>query len=165
MATFATVLNRFFDKGMERRIEAGRIVDASIRVRAFANEDIYFYVKRIDNSRVVRQNDPVERGACWKMIGSAVGAAVLLVGVLLPSAYSLMAGYTIQSYKQEQQRLITERAALELQESALLSPARMEELARTQQFVDPGPQNVVYLDGQDGSQVARNEAGSDVATK
>jgi hypothetical protein len=43
-----------------------------------------------------------------------------------------------------------------LKEAELLSPARMEELARDQQFVDPPPQKVVYLDGQGDAQVAQN---------
>jgi cell division protein FtsL len=117
------------------------------RVPVFANDDIYFFVKHVDNSRVVRAEDPEARGACWKMIGSVVAAAVLLVAVLLPSAYSLLAGYQVQSLKVEAERLETEHASLELKEAALLSPARMEELARMQQFIDPAPDKVVYLDG------------------
>ena len=66
--------------------------------------------------------------------------------MLLPSAYGLLAGYQIQSLRQESQRLAAEQASLELQEAQLLSPARMEELAREQQFIDPPAQKVVYLD-------------------
>ena len=124
---------------------------ASARVRSFANEDILFYVKRIDNSRVVRQADPTARGRALKLAGSVFGAAVLLIGVLLPSAYGLLAGYQIQTLRQEGNRLATERASLELEESKLLSPARMEQLAREQQFIDPAPQKVVYLEGPRGS--------------
>src|SRR4051812_17601185 len=128
MATIATVLNRFFDKTLERADHAGSIADASVRVRPFANEDIYLYIKRIDNSRVVREADPAASGTCWKLFGSVVAASVLLIGVLLPSAYGLMAGFTIQSLRVEGQRLATERATLELDEAALLTPARMEHL-------------------------------------
>jgi len=78
------------------------------------------------------------------------------VAVLLPGAYSLLAGYQVQTLRQEARRLANERASLELQEAELLSPARMEELARIQQFVDPPPQKVVYLDGQGDPQVAQN---------
>lgn len=126
--------------------ETQRVVDGSTRVRSFANEDIYFFVKRIDNSGVVREADPRARGTCWKVAGSVVAAVVLLVGVLLPGAYSLLAGYQIQSLRQESQRLATEQASLELQEAQLVSPARMEELAKEQQFIDPPAQKVVYLD-------------------
>jgi cell division protein FtsL len=128
----------------------------AVPIRCFANDDIYFHVKRIDNSRVVRQVDPQTRGVCWKMIGSVAAAAVLLIGVLLPSAYGLLAGYQIQTLKAESRRLANEQASLELEEAKLLSPERMEQLAREQQFTDPEPQRVVYLDSAHGPAVAMN---------
>src|ERR1700722_19657889 len=129
MATLANVYSRFFDKGSERASKA-HVVDTSIVVRAFANEDIYFFVKRIDNTGVVREADLKARGTCWKLIGSVVAAVVLLVAVLLPGAYSLLAGYQVQSLREEGQRLEAEQASLELQEAQLITPARMEQLAR-----------------------------------
>ena len=151
MATLANILNKmpfhkFFSPSATRTAEQARAARGDCRVPTFANDDIYFYVKRIDNSRVVRAQDPTAGGACWKMIGSVVAAAVLLVAVLLPSAYSLLAGYQVQALRQEAQNLESEYAALELQEASLLSPARMEELARIQEFVDPAPDKVVYLE-------------------
>ena len=154
MATLATVYSRFFTASAERK--AAPRMESSVPVPLFPNEDIYFFVKRIDNSRLVRQADPQARGDCWKMIGSAGVAAMLLIGVLLPSAYGLLAGYQIQSLKEEGKLLATEQASLELREAKLLSPARMEELARMQQFVDPEAQKVVYLDSKNGSAVAMN---------
>ena len=156
MATLAMMYSRLFDRRFERASDQP-VVDASIRVRAFANEDIYFFVKRIDNSRVVRQADPKARGICWKLIGTAGAAVVLLIGVLLPSAYGLLAGYQIQALRQEGQRLTNEQASLELEEAQLLSPARMEQLALMQQFIDPPSQNVVYLDSKNGSLAMNKE--------
>lgn len=149
MATLAMMYNRLVSRGFERD-QAPRTGGAATRVPMFANEDIYFYVKRIDNSRVVRESDPKARGTCWKLIGSVGLAVVLLIAVLLPSAYGLLAGYQIQSLRQEGDRLATEQASLEVKESNLLSPARMEELARMQQFIDPPSQKVVYLDSKTG---------------
>jgi hypothetical protein len=148
--TVATLVERLFGPSLEREQKASP-VDASVRVPAFANEDIYFHVKRIDNSGVVRQSDPKARGTCWKLIGSVGAAVLLLIGVLLPSAYGLLAGYQIQALRQESQKLENEQASLELQEVQLLSPARMEELARMQQFIDPPSQKVVYLESKAGS--------------
>jgi len=156
MATLATALDKLFENQMKRTGSAAYAGQARTPVRPFANEDIFFHVKKIDNSRVVRAADPQARQDCWKMIGSVVMAAVLLVAVLLPGAYSLLAGYQIQALRQEAHKLANERASLELKEAELLSPARMEELARDQQFVDPPPQKVVYLDGQGDAQVAQN---------
>jgi hypothetical protein len=126
-------------------------------LRGFANEDIYFFVKRIDNTRVVREADPKARGTCWKLIGSVVSAVVLLIFVLLPSAYGLLAGYQIQSLRQEGERLATEQTSLELAAAQLLSPQRMEELARIQQFIDPPAQKVVYLENAQSGTVAMNK--------
>jgi hypothetical protein len=156
MATLADVWSRLIANGIERGGQAVRGMDTSTRVRPFANEDILFYVKRIDNTGVVRAADPAARGICWKLIGSMVGAVVLLIGVLLPSAYGLLAGYQIQSLREENQRMAAEQASLELQESRLLTPARMEQLAREQQFIDPAPQRVVYLEGQGQGTLAMN---------
>jgi cell division protein FtsL len=161
MATLANIYSRMFvradEHATERATDGSRRNDpsGSNKVRNFANEDIYFFVKRIDNSGVVREADAKARGTCWKLIGSVVAAVVLLVGVLLPGAYSLLAGYQIQELKQESQRLLNEQASLELQEAALVSPARMEELAKEQQFIDPPAQKVVYLDK--GSSLALNK--------
>jgi hypothetical protein len=149
MATLAAVYARLFTTGAERK--AAPRLESSIPVPVFPNEDIYFFVKRIDNSRVVRAADPESRGTCWKLIGTAGLAVVLLIGVLLPSAYGLLAGYQIQSLRQEKLRLTNEEASLELKEAQLLSPERMEELARLQQFIDPPSQKVVYLDAKGGS--------------
>jgi hypothetical protein len=152
MATLANMFHWLFERseGASARTQHAT-PDSSSRVRAFANEDIYFFVKRIDNTGVVREADPRARGTCWKLIGSVGAAAVLLIGVLLPGAYSLLAGYQIQVLKQEQSRLINEQSSLEIQASQLLTPARMEQLAKEQQFIDPPSQKVVYLDSKGGS--------------
>jgi len=156
MATLATAYSKVFTRDAAGHSSVSR-TNTVKPLRAFANEDIYFYVKRIDNSRIVRQVDPRAGGVCWKTIGSVGAAALLLICVLLPSAYGLLAGYQIQSLRGEAQRLAGEQASLELQEAKMLSPARMEELARQQQFVDPEPAKVVYLDSKDGSSLALNQ--------
>ena len=116
-------------------------------VPRFPNEDVYLYVKHMDNSHVFREVDPAARKTCWRLIGSSFAFAVLLIGLLLPQLNRMMAGYRMEALRQERQRLELDRASLELAETKLLSPARLEELARVQRFVDPAPEAVVYLDG------------------
>ena len=41
------------------------------QLRALPHESVFFYCKRIDNSRLVRESDPKSRGACWSAIGAA----------------------------------------------------------------------------------------------
>jgi hypothetical protein len=155
MATLA-MLDRFTTaNGASGDSSRTRVLDSEQRyaVPQFPNEDVYLYVKHIDNSRVLREADPAARKACWRLIGSSFAFAVLVIGLLLPSLNRMMAGYRMEALRQERQRLELDRASLELAETKLLSPARLEELARTQRFVDPAPEAVVYLDANKSDQI------------
>ena len=155
MATLA-MLDRFTTaNGASGDASRTRVLDSEQRyaVPQFPNEDVYLYVKHIDNSRVLREADPAARKACWRLIGSSFAFAVLVIGLLLPSLNRMMAGYHMEALRQERQRLELDRASLELAETKLLSPARLEELARMQRFVDPAPEAVVYLDANKSDQI------------
>jgi hypothetical protein len=117
-----------------------------MELRALPHEDVFFYCKKIDNSRLVRDTDPQARGACWGAIGAACLAVALLTGVLAPSVASTLAGYKMEALRAEERRLLDERRTLELQEAALLSPGRLEKLARNQNLVTPQSGQVVRLD-------------------
>lgn len=149
MATLATIFDRVMGtKSIAPAAPRLRMLEDAdpYGIPAFANDDVFFYMKRIDNSRVVRESDPAARNACWRMIGTSFAVAAVVIGLLLPTLYGLIAGYRLESLRQERARLNLDRAALELQESKLMSPARLEELAKIQRFVDPAPQKVVYLE-------------------
>jgi cell division protein FtsL len=124
------------------------------QLRALPHEDVYFYCKRIDNSRLVREADPQARGACWSTIGAAVAILALLTGVLAPSAANTLAGYRLEELRAEERRLVNERRSLELQEAELLSPARLERYAKERDLTAPSPNQVVRLDGKGEGAVA-----------
>jgi len=154
MATLATRLDRFAASRDGRDAQPRVLANEDpYQVPAFPNEDVYLFVKRIDNSRVLREADPAARKICWRLIGSSFAFAAIVIALLLPSLNRLMAGYKMEALRQERQRLELDRAALELQETKLLSPARLEELARMQRFVDPAPEAVVYLEGNKSDQI------------
>jgi hypothetical protein len=152
MATLATRLDRHAaDYGDARR---GVLANEDpFGVPAFPNEDVFLYVKHIDNSRVLREADPAARKIAWRMIGSSLAFALIVIALLLPSVNRLMAGYKMEALRQERQRLELDRAALELAESKLLSPANLERLAKIQRFVDPAPEAVVYLESNKSDQI------------
>ncbi|MBI1899425.1 MAG: hypothetical protein HYZ57_12455 [Acidobacteria bacterium] len=160
MATLANwnFLNRFSAAAAAQAVPqtARAEVNHACRLRALPNEDVYFFVKRIDNSRVVRQADPRAHAQSWKVLGATCLAALLLMGTLLPSAYGLFASYQLHKLQQEQQRLITEQGRLEIQEANLLSPQRLQELADMQEFIDPTPERVIYLPPKEDGSLALN---------
>ena len=115
------------------------------KLRALPNDDVYFYVKRIDNSRVVRQADPQAKGQCLSAIGATCVLAVLAGSVMAPKLGAVLAGYKIQQLRQEQATLHEEKRALEVDEAVLMSPARLDELAQKQKLNRPGFGQVVHL--------------------
>ena len=115
-------------------------------LRALPHEDVFFYSKRIDNSRLVREADPQARGACWSAICAASVALVLLTSLLAPSVAGTLAGYKLESLRAQEQKLLTERRVLELQEAALLRLDRLEKLARAQNLVAPRSEQIVHLE-------------------
>ncbi len=153
MASIAGILDRFaLTRGYDQTASrAGAGNDQPFRIRAIAHEQIYFFAKRIDNSRVVRAADPRAGKIAWRSIGSCFTGAVIVVALLLPGLYGMMEGYKIEALRQEKQRLLADRSVLELKEAKLVSSDRLERLALKQRFIDPGPEKIVYLPGDEGA--------------
>jgi len=119
MATLATILDRFITaKSLDQAPPRSRVLEHEdpFEVPAFPNEDVYFYVKHINNSHVLREADPAARKTCWKLIGSSLTIATLVIGLLLPGLYGLVAGYRLEALRQEKDHLMLDRANLEYQE-------------------------------------------------
>jgi hypothetical protein len=153
MATLATILRRFDSETMSPvAAKSQRAEPDPYRLRELPNEDIFFYVKRVDNSRLVREADPRTRRQCWSAIGAACAVVLLLTAILMPGVANTMAGYKISELKAEEQRLLDERRVLELEEARLVSPVRLQELARQRALAPPASDQVVHLDpARDGS--------------
>lgn len=149
MASLATIVRGFV--GTREEIELMHVSvrprTESCRLRPVANEDVYLFVKKIDNSAVVRAVDPAARKASLRAVATGFALAMLVIAGLFPAAYNTMEGYHIQQLRQEQEQLKQERAGLDLVEAKLLSPENLNRMADSLKLVDPAPQQVQYLDG------------------
>ncbi|HLK68208.1 MAG TPA: hypothetical protein VKU19_32465 [Bryobacteraceae bacterium] len=123
-------------------------------LRALPQEDVFFYCKKIDNSRLVREHDPKAHASCWSAVGGAAVVLALLGGVLFPNVASTLAGYKLESLRAEERRLLDEKRELELQEAERLGPQRLEQLAQKRNLVTPGKGQVFHLDGKTDGAVA-----------
>ncbi len=157
MATIAGILDRFsLSRAYDQAVSQTRAGDDQpFRIRAIAHEQIYFFAKRIDNSRVVRQAEPRAGKIAWRSIGSGFTGAVILVAVLLPALYGMLEGIQLETLRKERQRLIADRSVLELRETQLTSSDRLERLAFEQHFIDPDPQSIVYVSGKPDGTLAQ----------
>ena len=62
-----------------------------------------------------------------------------------------MDGYKLEELRAEQRRLLDEGRALELQQAELLSPERLEKLAKGQNLITPAADQVFHLEPPDGT--------------
>lgn len=108
------------------RTDAQVEMDDPFEIRAFPCEDIFFWTKNIDNSRVEQRRDPRFLGRVWRMVTAAVFVVVLGIGYGVPNAYRLLAGVEIQGLETELARLDARRQQLSVQYSAMRSPAVLE---------------------------------------
>jgi hypothetical protein len=148
MATLGTFVNRFV--GVRDLAEAPSAIwtrTETPRLRPLANEDVYLFVKRIDNGSVVRVMDPAARRARSNTMATGFLAAMLIIAGLIPTAYNIMSGFTLQTLRADQARLQEDRARLDRTEGFLLSDDHLRALAKRLKMSEPLPQQIQTLEG------------------
>ena len=158
MATLATWVNRF--AGVKELAGVAPAVwtrTESPRLRPIANEDVYLFVKRIDNTAVARAADPAARTARSRTMATGFVAALLVIAGLVPMAYNTTAGFTLDHLRGEQSQLKQEMAKLQVSEAQLVSVDRLTQLAKTLKMSEPAPQQVETLQGPAAKTEARNQ--------
>jgi hypothetical protein len=142
MASLATIVRGFV--GVREELDlmnvAVRPRTESCRLRPLANEDVYLFVKRIDNTAVVRAVDSAARRTSLGVVATGIAMAMFVIAGLFPAAYNTMEGYHIQQLRQE-------RASVDFQQAKLLSQDNLNRLASRLKMVDPAPQQVQFLEG------------------
>jgi len=117
----------------------------SFQLRPLPSEDVYFFTKKIDNSRIVREADPAARRRAWQAGVKGAAVAGLLIMLLMPRALEMVAGYRIHALATEHDRLVNQTKVVELEEAQLRSPERLQQLAGTLHLTNPDPKRVVML--------------------
>src|SRR5438270_5585476 len=108
--------------------------------------EIYF-AKAIDNSRLVKVEDP-RRSREMKHFGFALGCLFLLVFTYAWQHFKAIEyGYRIESAKRELTSLTEMNHALRLEDASLRDPERIDVLARRMGLVPPAPGQVIRMDG------------------
>lgn len=105
-----------------------------------------FFAKRIDNSRVVRFNDPQRAREIRIMV---VAASIFFAVFLIYSWQHFRAieyGYKIEAQRVQRDRLAEDNAKLSLQQAQLLAPERIDVLAKKMGLAAPHAGQVVPLE-------------------
>jgi cell division protein FtsL len=107
--------------------------------------EVYF-TKGIDNSRLVKVDDP-GRGREMKLFGGALGCLFLLVMLFAWQHFKAIEyGYRIESLRAQRNSLLEENRALNLEDASLRAPERIDVLARQMGMEPPQAGQVIRMD-------------------
>jgi cell division protein FtsL len=128
---------------------AAAVIQAAPRIRRQpcwnGTPEIYF-AKLIDNSRLVKVEDP-KRSREMRQFGVALGCLFVLVMTYTWQHFKAVEyGYKVESLKAQRDGLLEESHALRLEEASLRSPDRIDKLARDFGMQPPQAGQVIRMD-------------------
>ncbi len=107
--------------------------------------EVYFH-KAIDNTRLVKLDDPIRKRE-MRMFTIAMSVIFVLCTVYVWQHFrAIEYGYNIEAAKQERDRLIDEKRELQLREAELKDPQRIDKLAKSQGFDVPHAGQIQQMD-------------------
>ncbi len=117
-----------------------------------------FFTKHIDNSRIVKADDP-ERKREMRMFSAAMSVLFLLVMVYVWQHFSAIeVGYKIEAQKHQVEELREQNRQLRLSEAQLTEPGRIDRMAHQLGLDTPEPGQVVRNDAVTGGPVVAEVA-------
>src|SRR5580700_5381472 len=123
----------------------GAVPDTGRRSIWTGTPEIYFS-KAIDNSRLVKVEDP-RRNREMKQFGTALACLFLLVFTYAWQHFrAIEYGYQIESAKRELNELTEMNRALLLEDASLRDPERIDVMARRMGLVPSEPGQVIRMD-------------------
>jgi hypothetical protein len=121
-------------------------IPAARRDTFFTGTPEIYFAKAIDNSRLVKVEDP-GRNREMKQFGTALACLFLLVFTYAWQHFrAIEYGYQIESAKRELNNLSEMNRALRLEDASLRDPERIDVLARRMGLVPSEPGQVIRMD-------------------
>ena len=131
-------------------VRNGELFDAQRRARRGPTPEVFF-TKHIDNSRIVKADDPVRRRE-MRTFTAVMSVLFLLVMVYVWQHFSAIEiGYRVESQKQQVEQLREDNRQLRLSEAQLSDPGRIDKMARQLGLDSPQPGQVVRPNGGDSN--------------
>lgn len=106
----------------------------------------FYFVRRIDNSRLVKEADPVRVRQMRQFCAAIVMLFSLWMVYGLQHFYAIEGSYRVESEKQALDQLREENRQLHLAQAGLTQPARIDLMARQLGLAAPQPGQVIHPD-------------------
>jgi hypothetical protein len=131
--------------GKEAAEARGRRELHEARLRALPREEIFLYVKPIDNTRVrcLEARHELASSAAASLVTLAL--VIGLIAALAPSSVVLLCSHRIEELKQERDALLNRQRIAISREAELVSPPKLHEYSAEKHFIAPPPQALVFV--------------------
>lgn len=106
-----------------------------------------FFAKHIDNTRLVKADDPERRREMRHFAGVMSMLFVLVMVYVWQHFLAIEIGYKVEAQKQQVEQLREENRQLRLSEAQLTDPERIDKIAKQLGLNAPQPGQVVRPDG------------------
>ncbi len=119
-----------------------------------------FFAKHIDNSRIVKADDP-ERRREMRSFAAVMGMLFVLVMVYVWQHFTAIeVGYQVEAQKQQVQQMQEQNRQLRLSEAQLTDPGRIDRMAKQLGLDAPQPGQVIRPEGGDANAPVVASAGT-----
>lgn len=113
-----------------------------------------FFTKHIDNSRIVKADDP-ERRREMRVFAGVMSILFLLVMIYVWQHFSAIEmGYKIEAQKRQVEELREQNRQIRLTEAQLTEPGRIDRMAHELGLDQPAPGQVIRTEGFTGQESA-----------
>ena len=116
------------------------------RVRTWTGTPEVYFHKAIDNSRLVKVEDPARVREMRMLMISLCCLFLFVMTYAVQHFKSIEYGYKIASLKNQRDGLYEMNRALQLEEASLRDPQRIDALARKMGFQSPQTGQIMHLD-------------------
>lgn len=141
---FATGSNN--NAAQARALRNRELFELQRRARRGPTPEVFF-AKHIDNSRLVKADDP-ERRREMRIFTTTMSLLFLLVMVYVWQHFSAIeVGYKVEAQKQQVEQMREQNRELRLTEAQLSDPGRIDQIAKQLGLDVPQPGQVVRPDG------------------
>ena len=113
-----------------------------------------FFTKHIDNSRIVKADDPERRKEMRLFAGVMTVLFAMVMMYVWQHFSSIEIGYQVEAQKLQVEHLREENRQIRLSEAQLTEPQRIDELARKLGMDAPQPGQVIRNDGFTGQEAS-----------
>lgn len=133
----------WFAAGREAAEESDRSAVLDARLRALPREEIFLYVKPIDNTQVrcVARRTEWTPGAMTAAV--FLVAALCIIAAIVPSTTTMAINHRIEKLKEEKAVYLNDLRRLRSEEAELRSAERLEQYAG-ERFIAPPAKALVY---------------------